>query len=52
MFFGLLLVILGVLFLLRNLGILDSSVWGILWPLAIVVLGLSIAIKKNKKFWQ
>ncbi|MDD5290171.1 MAG: DUF5668 domain-containing protein [Patescibacteria group bacterium] len=52
MFFGLLLVILGVLFLLRNFGILTASVWGILWPAVIVILGLSMMFKKNKKFWE
>lgn len=52
MFFGILLVVLGALFLLRNLGILGASVWGIVWPVAIVLLGLSMVFKKNKKFWE
>jgi hypothetical protein len=52
MFFGLLLVILGALFLLRNFGILNASIWGILWPLVIILLGLSMMFKKNKKLWE
>jgi predicted permease len=52
MFFGILLAVLCALFLLRNLGILDASVWGILWPVVIVLLGLSMIFKKNRKFWE
>lgn len=39
LFFGLLLVILGVLLLLANLGLLPFS-WNLAWPLALAALGL------------
>ncbi len=48
--FGLVLVIIGVFFLLKNAGIIDGGFWGYLWPILIILLGLSLADKsKNKK---
>ena len=47
-FFGLLLVVLGVLFLLQNIGVLSGASWGIIWPVLLIILGLSIVFKKNK----
>jgi len=37
--FGALLVLLGLLLLLSNLGILSVDVWSLLWPLALIALG-------------
>lgn len=45
MFFGLLLIIVGVVFLLQNLGIVSGSVWNLIWPLIIMLLGISIILK-------
>ncbi|MDD5749623.1 MAG: DUF5668 domain-containing protein [Patescibacteria group bacterium] len=47
--FGLFLVIVGVFFLLKNMGIIAGDFWGYLWPLLIIFLGLSIADKSKKK---
>ena len=46
--FGLFLVIIGVFFLLKNMGIIAGDFWGYLWPLLIIFLGLSIADKSKK----
>ena len=43
-FWGLLLIILGGLFLLNTLGILSFSVWRLLWPVFLVALGISILL--------
>ncbi len=48
MFFGLVILALGVLFLLQNLGVLYGDIWKYLWPVAIIALGISILIKKRK----
>ena len=43
------LVALGVLFLLSNLGILNSIRWELIWPVAIIVLGLTILIPSIRR---
>lgn len=37
---GLVLIIIGIAFLLKNLGVISSSVWGFIWPALLVALGL------------
>jgi hypothetical protein len=38
-FWGLLILIIGVLLLLSNLGILTANIWSLLWPLGLILLG-------------
>ena len=45
--FGVALVVVGVVFLLKNLGILPSVAWDIVWPVALVVIGLAMIFKKK-----
>jgi predicted membrane protein len=49
--FGLLLIIIGVLFLFENLGILEIKLWPILWPIIIILIGLKFlfATRRNEK---
>ena len=47
MWFGFTLVIAGVLLLLNNLGILKGNSWDYIWPSAVILLGISILLKKN-----
>ncbi|MBT4849694.1 hypothetical protein HON36_02495 [Candidatus Parcubacteria bacterium] len=54
--FGAVLIIVGVYFLLKNAGIIEGDFWNYLWPILIILLGLSMADKKKKKknfdsFW-
>ncbi len=42
MFWGAILILLGLLFLLNNLGILAVNVWALLWPIFLVALGIWI----------
>ena len=39
-----LLIALGVLFLLNTLGIFEVNVWQVIWPLAMVLVGISILL--------
>lgn len=43
-FWGGLLILLGVLFLLNSLGILTVNVWAVFWPVALILFGLSLLI--------
>jgi uncharacterized integral membrane protein len=54
MFLGFLLIIIGGIFLLRNLGILPFWYgWSELWPVILIAFGLALVgdavFKKNKK---
>lgn len=41
------LVIVGGIFLLKNLGFLDMIAWDIIWPVVLVVIGLLMIYKKK-----
>jgi len=49
MFLGFLLIILGMFFLLDNLGILEGPTWSLVWPCLIIVFGLSMVLKRNRR---
>ena len=46
---GLLLVLLGVYFLLQNLGLLTWVNWDILWPVVLILFGLWIIIRRRRR---
>ncbi len=62
MLFALIFILLGVLFLLKNLGIITAGIWGILWPLILILIGFWIIFlryewrlrtnKVAKKIWK
>ena len=45
---GLLVIVVGVLFLLKNLGVIAGNFWDVLWPLVIVVAGISMFFGRKK----
>ena len=50
MYLGLFLMILGVLLLLKNLGIIAADFWAILWPLIIVFFGiLMLFVRRGRR---
>lgn len=54
--FGLVLVILGILFLLEAMGIIAGSFWSYFWPVILIVVGLNFMSKEKKEgghccFW-
>ncbi len=49
-FWGIILLLFGVLFLLDNLGIMCFDFWGFIgdwWPVILIVLGISIIFKRK-----
>lgn len=47
MWFGFGLVLAGILLLLSNLGILSGDAWDYIWPAAIILLGLSMLMRRE-----
>jgi len=54
MFLGLIIIIIGFVFLLENLGFISGSVWHIIWPCLLIALGLSLICRKKRheKRWE
>ena len=48
MFFGLALIIIGIIFLLEKFGIISGSIWGYVWPSLIILLGLFMVLGKRR----
>lgn len=49
LFWGALLILAGFLFLLDSLGLLPVSAWGLLWPLLLIVLGLWVLLRGDRR---
>lgn len=47
MYIAIILVLVGLTFLLKNLGLLDVVNWSVIWPSIIIVLGASMLIKRE-----
>ena len=41
------LIIIGAVFLLKNLGIMPSIAWDIVWPIVLIVVGLVMIFKRK-----
>ncbi len=54
MFLGLILILIGGLFLLRNLGLLPVETWPVLWPSLLILLGfyLIFLCQRVRSFWK
>lgn len=46
-FIGVLLVGIGIIFLLQNTGYLPGDVWGKIWPLIVITVGLAFVIDRH-----
>jgi len=45
MFVGLILIVIGVVALLVKLDVVTGSIWGLTWPILLIILGLSWFLK-------
>jgi len=54
MILGLILIIIGVVFLLQNLGYVSEGAWSIIWPAILIVIGLGSILKRRNHgfFWE
>lgn len=44
---GVALVVIGAVFLLKNLGLIPGVNWDLIWPLALLVLGVAMILKRK-----
>lgn len=42
---GLILILLGIVFFLKNIGVIGAQVWSVFWPLALVIIGAYLIFK-------
>lgn len=49
MWLGIAIIIIGVILLLQNLGYVSGTVWGVILPVFIVAVGLSMIVSGQKK---
>ena len=47
MIIGLILIIIGAVFLLQNLGYISEGAWSIIWPAILIVIGLAVILKRR-----
>lgn len=43
---ALIIIAVGIVFLLQNLGFFTSSVWGAIWPIILIIVGISMLFGK------
>ena len=46
---GLILIIIGTVFLLQNLGYISEGAWSIIWPAMVIIIGLGVIFKKKDR---
>ena len=51
MFFAYFLIIVGIVFLLKNLGLLPVGTWEIIWPALLIAWGLSMIFGRHRYWW-
>lgn len=52
MFWGTLLILIGFIALLKNLGFITVGVWETVWPILLIVVGVSLLSKRrNNNHW-
>ncbi|MDP2648078.1 MAG: DUF5668 domain-containing protein [Candidatus Yanofskybacteria bacterium] len=51
---GFILIVSGILFLLKNLGLISGNVWDTLWPALLIAAGANLIIRKSCHgfFWE
>lgn len=54
MILSLILIIIGIVFLLQNLGYISGAAWSIIWPAILITMGLSILLRRKDHgfFWE
>jgi hypothetical protein len=53
-FFGASLIIIGIFFLLKNLGIISSDLWDVFWPSFLIIIGVKLIMgpRRWRNYWK
>lgn len=53
MFLASLFITIGIFYLLKAMGIITEDIWSFIWPSVLIVLGLTMILKRKTKrpFW-
>jgi hypothetical protein len=51
MLFAYFLIVIGIAFLLKNLGFLPVDAWDVIWPSLLIVWGLSMIVSRSRTWW-
>jgi len=49
--FGFLILIIGLFFFLKNLGLITGRLWDILWPLLLIAIGFKMMLGRKHTHW-
>jgi hypothetical protein len=52
MWVGFVLVCNGILVLLSNMDIIRGDVWNYIWPLILIIFGISLILKRRHRDWH
>lgn len=52
MFLGLMVLVVGVVFLMQNLGYISGGVWEILWPSFLIITGLVMIFRQKENYFN
>ncbi len=44
---GLLVILVGVLFLFKNVGLINTISWGVLWPVIVMLIGIAMVTRRR-----
>ncbi len=49
---GLIVLLIGLVFLLKNLGVITRGFWTIFWPIIIILIGIDMLVGKRWHRWR
>lgn len=52
MFLGLMILVVGIVFLMQNLGYISGGVWEVLWPSFLIITGLVMIFRQKGSYFN
>jgi uncharacterized membrane protein len=48
MFIGLIIIVIGLVLLMQNMGLVGPDIWNVIWPSLIILFGISLIMKRKR----